>query len=219
MDKVSLLCDWDSELMHEFSRRAFQRFTGRSLLSIPLPFISTYMEANVKKEVEKDRLIIDHAAAIHASGKGLQDLDVEEVFEETKAVDKTFLQGLLIPSLSIHVRYEDIAAVRKKRIERLSRAVFDLLGGWQDASTLAETVKRTYSEQEFKGAVLDVLSLYNLETRLLGKTIKFLPPFNRALNQFAEALFEAMEQVAEEMTESCAKKIYGQEPVPCPSPI
>ena len=219
MDKISLLCEWDSELMHEFSRRAFQRFTGRTLWAIPLPFVSSYMEANVRKEVEKDRLIIEHAAAIRAGGKDLQDLDVEEVFEETKAVDKTFLSGLLVPSLSIRVRYEDIAGVRKDRIKRLSRTVYDLLGGWRDALNFADIVKLTYSESEFKGAVLDVLRLYNLETRLLGKSIKFLPPFSRAINQFSEALFEAMEQVADEMAESCAKKIYGQEQMPCPSPI
>jgi len=80
-------------------------------------------------------------------------------------------------------------------------------------------VKRTYGEGEFREAILDMLHLYSLETKLLGKSIRFFPPFNRALNQLAETLFEIMEKVAKEMADASVQKVFGQEGVPCPNPI
>ncbi len=219
MDKVALLCEKDSEMMQEFSRRALERLTGHSLFSIHLPFLSDYLEANVMKEVEKDRLIIEHAAGAFAAGVSSSALDVDDIFEKTKTVDRAFVSRLLIPSLAITVKYEDIAGVRKLRIARLTRTVYDLLAGWRDASSIAEAVKLTYCEQEFREVILDVLHLYSLETRLLGRSIRFFPPFNRALNQLAETLFETMEKAAVEMSIAYAKKVYGQEPIPCPSLI
>lgn len=197
-------------MLTEFSRRALEHITGRSTNSLHLPFITGYVNANVMKEVEKDRIIINHAASAFAANTKMADLDVEDIFEQTKAVDKTFVKGLLIPSLAISIRYEDIADIRKKRIRCLAKAVFDLLKSWDDAVSFQSRIRQTWSKQEFKAIMAEILRLYNQETMMLSNSVKFLHPFNRALNFFAEPIFDAMEDAAEELTADCAATIFSE---------
>ena len=69
MDKIEILCAKDREMMHEFSRRSLHA-VDRSLLSRTLSFFSSYLDGNVRKEVDKDRLIIrEAAAAFEAAGR------------------------------------------------------------------------------------------------------------------------------------------------------
>lgn len=209
MGKVEVLCDEDKTMLSEFSRRALEHITGRSRNSLQLPFISEYMNANVMKEYEKDRIIIEHAASAFAANFGVNDLDVDDIFERTKTVDRTFVKGLMIPSLAINVRYDDIAVIRKQRIRCLSKAVFDLLQNWDDSVSFTSRILQTWPEQEFKAVMTEILHLYNQETRMLSKSVNFLGPFNRALNFFAEPVFEAMEDAAEELTADCAARIFS----------
>lgn len=211
MDNVSVLCDMDNDLLHDYSRRCIARITGRSLFSVPFPFLAAYMEANVKKEAAKDRLIIEHAAEAVANGKDPGDIDVDDIFERTKTVDKAFLNRLLIPSFSIHVHYEDIADIRKKRITRLSKAAGEVLRSWGDSRSLSEVVLRTYSEKQFREIILDVLHLYNLETLKISSSIRFFSPFNKAMHHFAETVYDAMEAVSENMVEDYAIKLFQGE--------
>jgi hypothetical protein len=209
MDKVTVLCDKDRDMMYEFSRRSLDRISGRSLLLNSLPFFSTYMDANVKKEVEKDRLIIEEAAEAYKAGKPVCDLDLEDIFEKTKRVDKTFLENLLIPSFSLSVRYSDFADIRIQRIWRISRTVYTLLAKWQDTASFTDAARNAYTEKQFKEILAEILHLYNQETRMLSKSIKLFSPFNKAVSTFVETLFQAMEETTEDMAGIYTKKIFG----------
>jgi hypothetical protein len=208
MDKVGILCEKDSLMMHEFSRLSLDRIKGRSL-SATISFFSSYMEANVKKEVEKDRLVIKEAAAAFSAGRPACDLDLEEFFERTKTVDKKFLDNLMIPSFSFSVRYSDFADIRIQRIWRIARSVYALLEKWPDNAPFAEAAKKAYAGKTFKELIVEILHLYNLETRMLGDAIR--SPFHKAISATVEALFRAMEETTEEMAKDCTKKIYGEE--------
>ena len=197
--------------MHDYSRRCIERLTGHSLFPVPFPFLSAYMEANIKKETDKDRLIIEHAAEALAAGKEPGDVDIEEIFEKTKTVDRAFVRRLLIPSFSIQVRYEDIADIRKKRIARLSATAGKVLRAWEGSCSFSEVVRTTYSESQFREIILDILHLYNLETRKLTGSIKFFSPFNRAIGAFAENLFDTMEAVAEAIVDEYAARLFRGE--------
>jgi hypothetical protein len=209
MDKVGILCEKDSIMMHEFSRLSLDRIKGHSLLSVAISFISSYMEANVRKEVEKDRLIIEEAAAAFEAGRPACDLDLEDIFEKTKKVDREFLDNLMVPSFSFSVRYSDFADIRIQRIWRISRSVYALLGKWPDGAPFAEAAKNTYAGKAFKDLIAEILHLYNLETRMLGDAIR--SPFRKTINAYVEALFHAMEETTEEMASGYTKKIYGDE--------
>lgn len=206
-----MLCDKDSDFLHDYSRRCIERLTGHSLFSVPFPFLSAYLEANIKKETDKDRLIIEHAAAALAAGKEPGDVNIEEIFEKTKVVDRAFVRNLLIPSLTIQVRYEDIADIRKKRIALLSATAGEVLRDWKDSRSFSDTIRTTYAESRFQEIVLDILHLYNLETRKLTDSINFFSPFNRAISAFAENVFDTMEIVSAAMVEECAAKLYRGE--------
>jgi hypothetical protein len=209
-DKAAILCAQDKAMLQEFSKKALARIIGRSFASAHLPFVSEYMDGNVAKEIEKDRLIITRAAGAFSEGLRSQDLDIDAIFESTKAVDKTFVRHLLIPSLSVTVKYEDIADIRKKRIGCLTNAVFTILSIWGSASSFEQAVQKAYTKTEFTEALAEILRLYSLETKKLTNSVHFLHPFNRAINFFGGAVFDAMVLTADELTASCATRIFGE---------
>jgi len=209
VDNVGILCGKDNDFLHDYSRRCIERLTGHSLFAVP--FLSTYLEANIKKEADKDRLIIEHAAEALASGKEPGDVNIDEIFEKTKIVDKVFVRELLIPSFSIDVRYEDIADIRKKRIAHISKSAGEILRAWDASSSFSGVVQSIYTEQQFRDMLRTILHLYNLETKKLGNSIKFFSPFNRALDMLTENVFETMESVSVLMYNEYTEKLYRGE--------
>ncbi len=208
MEKTEILCDKDTVLMQEFSRKSFDRLRGGSVMTLLHSFFSRYMEGNVTKEIKKDRLIIEEAADAFATGKPLCELDLEAIFEKTKKIDKEFLRNVSIASFTISIPYSDIADIRIRRIWRISKIVYALLGKWPDGAPFTDTVKKAFNENTFKSIILDILQLYILETRMLGENIR--SPFHRALQAHLEALCRAMEQAAEELAVIYTQKIYGE---------
>lgn len=210
MDKIGILCEKDRNMMEEFSSRSLDRIRGNSPILASLPFFSSYCEANVKKEVDKDRLIIEEAAHAFQAGKPVCDLDLEGIFEKTKAVDKQFIHRLRIPSFTLSVRYGDIADIRIQRIWRISKTVYDLLQNWPDTGSFAYIVRKVYTGQKFKDIIMDILRLYNQETRMLSHSIRLIPPFNSAMNSLAETLFQAMESVTESLADTYTTQLFGE---------
>ena len=207
MDRVRILADKNSDMMHEFSRRSLSEIHVGSVLSLTLPVFSRYLDANVGKEVEKDRLIIREAAEASFAGRPACDLDLEDIFEKTKSVDKTFLEGLSIPAFSLSVRYSDFADIRIQRIWRIAQTVYAVLKNWPDDTSFDEAVRSAYSEYEFRHILDEVLQLYSLETRMLGDAIR--SPFRKTILVYLTSLFDAMERVREGLAATYAKNIFG----------
>ncbi len=210
MNKTSILCSRDSDILHDFSKRCVDRLLDRSVAGMPLPFVRTYMNANVEKEVNKDCMIIEHAVSRHHEGSECCDYDIEELFDMTKRVDKAFLRKVTIPSLSVKIRYEDIAAIRKARIDLLSRVVHALLESWKGDDPIEDAVRSAYGPREFREVMTDILHLYNLETKNLGRSISLFGPLRVAVNAFAEMLYRTMEEVMTQMVDEYVKSVYGR---------
>lgn len=208
MDKADILCEKDEALLREFSRRVVRRVTGRAV-PFRLPFLGDYIDANVMKEAEKDRIVIRRASEVFHAGRGASDTDRDALFEETKAVDRTFVQHLRIPVFSLTVRYEDFADIRKKRIRLLVDEVHNLLRKWNDAATLEETLRADCPLGRFKESLGEILHLYNLETRILSRSVRFLPPFHGVMAKFADVLFSTMEAESRDLVDDYADRIYG----------
>ncbi len=209
MDKVKIICMKDREMMEEFSSRSI-RAIDRKRLPRAVTFFSAYLEGNVRKEVDKDSLIIRAAASAFNEGRPACDLDLEEIFERTKTIDKAFLEGLLIPSFTLSIRYSDIADIRIRRIWRIARMVYALLRNWADATSFSDAVRGAYRANEFTENIVMILHLYTLETRMLGDAIR--SPFHRSIANYLENLYRAMDSVMHELTAAYARKIYGDEP-------
>jgi len=206
--KVGVLCDKDREMMLEFSRLCVGRLNNHLPLRLFLSLFQHFLNDNVQKEIEKDRLIMEHAAASFEWGKVRADMDVTEVFEMTKKVDHEFIKKMSNPLFSIEVRYDDFAETRKKRIVALVSMVFDLLCNWQDALPFADNVKSTFGEKVYREALGEILHLYNIETRLLSNSITFHGPAGKVKDLFAEKLFAIMEKTAGEIAVIYTRKIY-----------
>jgi hypothetical protein len=207
MDKASVLCEKDGSMMHEFSRRSLELVHTRSLLSRTLSFFSSYLEGNIKKEVDKDGLIIREAAAAYAAGRPACDLDLEELFERTKEIDKAFLDGLLIPSFTISVRYSDFADIRIQRIWLIIRTVYALLKNWPDTASFRDAVTKAFSGNEFREIITEILRLYDLETRMLEDAIR--SPFRKSISEYLETLYRAMETVKRELADEYTNMFFG----------
>lgn len=208
MDKAAILCEKDEALLREFSRRVVGRVTGRAV-PFRLPFIGAYIDANVQKEVEKDRIVICRASEAFQAGTVAGDMDGDALFEETKAVDRTFVKNLKIPAFSITVRYGDFSDIRKKRIRLLVDTVHTVLREWNDATTLEEALRAACPAVQFRETLAEILHLYNLETRILSRSVRFFPPLHGVMAKFADVVFNTMETESRNLVDDYAKKIYG----------
>jgi hypothetical protein len=213
MDKVDTLCDKDRILMEDFSRQSMNRMSSHATLLTSLPFFSVYQDANVKKEVDKDRLIITEVAGAFVSNRPVCDLDLEEIFEKTKEVDKVFLNRLLIPPFTLSVRYSDFADIRIQRIWVIAKTVYGLLEHWPENASFIDAVRNTYSEKKFKDILSEVLHLYNEETRMLSGSIRNLGPLRSVVSTYNNELYQAMEDVKEDITVSAIQRIFGDRTV------
>jgi hypothetical protein len=213
VDKVAILCEKDKNMMESFSRQSLSRAGKHSLLLAGLPLFSAYLDANVKKEVDKDRLIIETAAREHAAGRPACDLDLEDVFEKTKQVDKAFLNTLSIPAISFRLRYSDFADIRIHRIWLISKTVYAILDNWPEEASFAHAARKAYTGMKFKERLAEILHLYNEETRILSNSLRLIGPLNKVVGTYAEVIYEAMEEITDDITDVFTKKIFGDETV------
>jgi hypothetical protein len=86
--------------------------------------------------------------------------------------------------------------------------VFELLCNWQTALPFSHIVKSTFAEKSYQDLLLEVLHLYNVETRLLSNSITFHGPAGRVKDLFAEKLFDTMEKAAGEIAVTYTRKVY-----------
>jgi len=208
MSKVEILCDNEKQMMFEFSRRCIGRLNNHLPLKFFLSLFQDFLDANVLKELEKDRLVIEHAAVAFEDGKDRTDVDVHVIFEGTKKIDAAFVKKLPAPVFSIEVKYDDFAEVRKRRIACLLNMAFDLLENWKEEVPFIETVRSAYTEERFSEILGEVLHLYNLETKMLSNSITFHSAANKIKDIFAEKLFTTMERTAEQLASEYTRGIY-----------
>jgi hypothetical protein len=214
--QAPLLCraadigDFDRDLLFLFSDRCIERITGRSALELPVSLSSNHLRENVEKEIEKDRLVIERAAEAFQNGMSLGDGDIRDLFERSKAIDRAFLQQVVLPSLSIQIQYDDIQHIRMKRFQYLAGFVGDLLAVWKEAASFPHAVGELYSPDQFTGLVGEILFLYCIETKRLRNSVRFLYPFNRAMDQFIDELVEAMEIERREVAGAMTHRIFSR---------
>ncbi len=214
MHRVEVICDRSRKLLHEYSRLSLDRVAGHSFVIISRSLFGKYVDANVKKEIEKDRLIIRMAAGAFHAGKDVRDLDLEDMFEKTKRVDKEFLESLVIPSFALSLRYSDFSDIRMQRIYRISRTVYALLRNWPEGASIADAVRNVYSEKGFKDNIIAILHLYNVETRMLSTSIRRFTPFGKSITSHLESLFHAMEETKDDLAGRYTKRIFSGTMVP-----
>ncbi len=214
MNELDVLSGKNSEIMHEFSSRCIGRIEEHSTFKVLLAPFHRFLKENVEKEADKDRLIIDCAVAAYHDGKDLGAVSREELFEKTVQVDAVFLKKVSL-SLLPNVWNQDVADIRKRRIDVLFEAVYDLMKNWKEHCSFSETVRETYSPEQFSKIIIDILHLYRLETRMVASSIKLPPPAKKAKDLIETKLYEIMGLVAEEIAKEHTTNIFAGVEMSC----
>ena len=106
MNKLGALCAMDRHMMQAFSQRTAEGLTRHSLFGLLLPAFQSFLDINVRKEVEKDRRVLATAAAALKAGKTP---DAQRLLAEARDIDQAFLRQATIFPIAINIHYGDIA--------------------------------------------------------------------------------------------------------------
>jgi hypothetical protein len=204
--KLKALSDEYSLLMHTFSKKTIEALKSQPFFNILFPAVSRFLDENVEKEIKKDILTMKLVFNAYVLEKKVSEKEFDDIFQKTKEIDEEFLKKTKSLPLSINLSYKEIADIRKKRIKFLAGIVCDILNNWENHSELYETINLIYRQGGFKKIILELLHLYNIETRLIADSIK-LPFFlQSAKSAITKNLYLTMERVAKELAEEWSNK-------------
>ena len=208
MDKVRVLCAMSGAMMQEFSTRTAARLGDYTLFKLLLPAFRAFLDINVRKEIEKDRLVILRAAAVLHVGSAPQEADIQRLLQQAREIDQKFLQQAAVFPVNIHIEYRDIEAFRRRRIERLLELAGRLLAQWETTPRFRAAAAQLYSRAEFESLLRDILELYSAETKMLSRSVQIPQIFNFARDSLSETVHSVMVSVAKGLAGELTHKVY-----------
>ncbi len=195
-------------MMQAFSRRTVERLTRHTLFGLALPAFQSFLDINVRKEIDKDRRVIVAAAEALRAGRAPDISDTEQLLHEARGIDQAFLQQAAPFPLAIDIRYPDIEPTRRQRIECLLAMSYRLLAHWQSTPRFRQAVAQAYARKQFHTALGKILHLYALETKALNRSVR-LPTFaSLARDKLAETIYLEMEVIAGQLASELTDKAY-----------
>ena len=195
-------------MMQEFSTRTAARLGDHTLFRLLLPAFRAFLDINVRKEIEKDRLVIMRAAAARRAGSAPQEADIQQLLQQAREIDQKFLQQAAVFPVSIHIEYRDIEEFRRRRIERLLDLAGRLLAQWEVTPRFRAAVAGLYAPDEFRARLREILELYSAETKMLSRSVHIPQIFNFARDSLSETVHAVMVGVAEGLAGELTHKVY-----------
>ncbi len=208
MDKARVLCAMSGAMMQEFSTRTAAGLADYTLFRLLLPAFRAFLDINVRKEIEKDRLVILHAAAAQRAGSAPQEADIQQLLQQAREIDQQFLQQAAVFPVSIHIEYRDIEQFRRRRIERLLELAGRLLAQWQVTPRFRAVVASLYDPDAFRALLREILELYSAETKMLSHSVHIPQIFNFARDSLSETVHTVMISVANGLADELTHKVY-----------
>jgi len=159
---------------------------------MPLGPLERLLAANVEKEVRKDAFAIQSGSS------------VEKLLTHAREIDREFVARLeRFPLVRLHIRYEDIEPIRRRRMERLLEAAARLLQAqWRG---IRHAARACYSESEFEAMLGEHLRLYAAEVHALNRSVRLAA----LIAPLRERLRKAMEERADALAREVADLLYG----------
>jgi hypothetical protein len=199
-------------MMQEFSTRTAARLGDYTLFKLLLPAFRAFLDINVKKEIEKDCLVILRAADAQRAGSAPQEADIQRLLQQAREIDQKFLQQAAVFPVNIHIEYRDIEEFRRRRIERLLELAGRLLAQWEVTSRFRAVVAHLYSRAEFESLLREILELYSAETKMLSRSVHIPQIFNFARDSLSETVHSVMVSVAKGLAAELTLKVYRRVP-------
>jgi hypothetical protein len=206
VDKVRLLSAMSGAMMQEFSARTAARLADYTLFKLLLPVFRAFLDINVRKEIEKDRLVI--ACAAQRAGSAPTEADIQRLLQQARAIDQKFLQQAAVFPVSIHIEYRDIEQIRRRRIERLLEAAGGLFAQWAQTPRFRAAVAQLYSRAEFESLLREILELYSVETKMLSRSVNIPQIFHIARDSLSDTVHTVMVSVAQGLAGELTRKVY-----------
>jgi len=203
-----VLCEMNRFMMHEFSRRTAAGLGDYKTFKVLLPPFQSFLDINVRKEVEKDRLVILRAAEAQAAERQLGPQDTERLLRKARDIDQAFVRDVSLLPISISIQYGDIEHVRRRRIEQLLEAVYRLLVVWNNVAGFRAAICALYDRREFQSFLHENLRLYSVEIRMLGNSVRVPRVLAFARDTLTQTVYSVTEKVAAELAGELAAKVF-----------
>lgn len=194
--------------MQAFSDRTADGLKDYTLFRLALPPFQSFLDINVGKEVEKDRMVIVRAGKLLQSGVEPGTADVAALLQEARKIDESFVRKAVVFPVDINIQYQDIEPYRQQRLELLLHASYRILAQWQDVSSFRAAVNESYSEAQFRGLLNNILGLYATETRMLSRSVHIPHLLTLARDAVVQTITIVMEQEAEALAKLLAHRAY-----------
>jgi len=184
-------------VLREFSRRttaALHDALPRPL-RIALPVLEPFLADNVAKEIRKDSLTIERAAAALAAGTPPGPEAARALLADAREVDRRFLAGLGDFPARLDIDYARVEPVRLRRMQLGLATAYRALAAWR----VRRRLKDEFPPREYATILRSLLGLYIEETLALSESVRLpglLSPLRRRL---AERIGGAMRDAAESM--------------------
>lgn len=208
MDRARVLASLNGRIPAAYSSRTIESLRAALPLRIALRHLEPVLARNVDKEVRKDALVVGCAAESLACGAPPGRKAVQRLLVATRMIDQAFLDDLGALPVRIVIRYDEIAPLRAQRMEHLLDAGYRILSAWRTEGGLRSALHAAYPRPDLEQLLRDLLRLYALETRVLGRSVRLPALLMPVGESAAEYLFSAMNEVGARLAADVASVVY-----------
>ncbi len=208
MDRAHILAVLDRRILEAFSRRTVDALRATLPVRLALPHVERILALNVAKEAQKDALVIRCGAEALAAGSPPGREMVGRLLDETKKIDRAFLDRIGTFPIGVMIRYEDVAPVRTQRIERLLSTAYRILEAWKTASGIRTALRAAYPQPELERDLHEMLKLYASETNALSRSVRLPALLTPLREQLANGLYRVMNAAAIRLAGDLTRVVY-----------
>lgn len=208
MDAARVLAAINGRVLRAYSRRTIEALRAALPLRLALPHLEETLALNVDKEVRKDAMVIRRAAELVAAGRAPARDDLQQLYDESKRVDREFLEQSRAFPVGIEIRYDEIAPARLARIECLFGAACRIQQAWRCEGRARAALQASFGRMELERLLQELLSLYAEEARLLSHAVRLPKLLVPAREKIAHKLLDTMRQVADRLAADLATLVH-----------
>lgn len=209
MDRVGVLVRAHRHLLEAYSERTTNSLRRAFPLPLALPWLERLLVDNVAKELRKDALVIQRAAAPAIEPLQRQVM-MANLLAVGKEIDRQFLANLGGAPLRILIQYERIEPIRRQRIECLLTGAERILAAWHATVSLRHAVRLAYPDTALDQLLLKILELYALETKVLGEAVRLPPPLGSLRQRMVGHLYQVMMDVARQLADETSARVGAE---------
>lgn len=209
-NRAELLCEMDQRMLQEFHQRTLQGLRRHTLFQLLARPLREFYEINIRKEAERQRRIILHAAGLIQADKFPTQLDTQHLLGVARDIDRAYLHGRDFQPLPGDVQQMDIDPLRLSVIQGLLSESHQLLQQWQTMRCLRNALAMQYDTEQFAKLLYDLLHFYAQEARLLGHYVR-LPAVTALMREsLIETGYLVMQAAARSLSQQAAAELFAQ---------